>query len=223
MTRRYASIPASLLCCVLGIFDRGAAQNPPSMPEVGMLTPWQLQAAVAAARNKTPTRPCELKEAGYLFAKHLGTVLTPSWRVEAAVRSARRSGKSAELATIPPEARQKLVWILARHHEFYRDDEGESPGWKIPASDVLIRPRRASDRSAATHPIWTMRIYSAKQAAALERTYGLRITLPLLIAAFQPWAFDSRNEIVVRYEGDGTRAHRARVPDRCLQSIGGDR
>jgi hypothetical protein len=223
MTRRYASIPAALLYSVLALFDAGAAQDPPSRPEVGTLTPWDLQAAVAAAQNKTPTPPCELRQSGYVFAKHLGTVLTPSWRVEAAVRSARRSGKHAEPAAIPPSAAQKLVWILARHREVFADDGGESDGWKVPASDVIIRPRRTSDRSAATHPIWTMRIYSAKQAAALERTYGLRITLPLLIAAFQPWAFDSRNEIVVRYEGDGTRSHRARVPDRCLQSIGGDR
>jgi hypothetical protein len=164
-----------------------------------------------------------LTESGYLFAKHLGTVLTPSWRVEAAVRSAHRTGRDTEPAAIPPSAAEKLVWILARHHEFYRDDEGESPGWKIPASDVIIRPRRASDRSTATHPVWTVRIHSAKQAAALERTYGLRITVPLLVAAFQPRAFDSGNEIVVRYEGDSVRARRARVPEGCLQSVGGDR
>jgi len=222
MTLRFASIPAALLYSVFGMFDGGAAQEPPSMPEVGTLTPWELQAAVEAAQNRTPSHPCELREAGYLFAKHLGTVLTPSWRVEAAVRSARRSGNAADPAAIPPSAGQKLVWILARHHQFYRDDGGESKGWKMPASEVIIRPRRASDRSAATHPVWTMRVSSAKAAAALESTYGLRLTLPLLIAAFQPRAFDSRNEIVVRYAGSA-RARRARVPEACSNSIGGER
>jgi hypothetical protein len=215
-------IPAALLYAVLGIFEGGAAQGPPSMPEVGTLTPWELQAAVAAADNRTPTRPCELRQAGYLVAKHLGTLLTPAWRVEAALRAARRRGQGAGTAALPPSARQKLVWILATHHQFYRDDGGESDGWKMPASDVIVRPRRASNRSAVTHPVWTMRITSATKAAPLESTYGLRLSLPVLIAAFPPSAFDSRNEIVLRYEG-GTREWRARIPETCLPSIGGDR
>ena len=216
------SVRAALVVLVLGIATDARPQGrlvarPPFLPELGAMTPWELQTALTVGAGQSRLRTCELRESGYLLPARVGMVMTPFWRVATASRVARRAGRPSGLRDIPQSAAQKLVWIVAYRHEFY-NDESEEVGMPAAVREVFIRRSDPTDPAEDIYPIWTIHMRGELDVQELQRTYGRRFTLPLTIAAFQAYAFDERNEVVFQY-AFGTRDRRARLSRSCVRAL----